>query len=87
MPTCLHDIALTRHVFMTLGAPYLTSPVDSSFVYRIIRKVPELVEVFASPAGELLNDRNHAVVLCGVSLMLQVNTMNTKAACCSTPFR
>lgn len=41
---------------------------------RIIRKVPELVEVFASPAGELLNDRNHAVVLCGVSLMLQVMT-------------
>ena len=49
----------------------------SRMVYRIIRKVPELVESFIDRAAALLNDRNHSVILAGVSLMLQVPGWNS----------
>ncbi len=40
---------------------------------RVVKKVPELQEQFVDKAAELLNDRNQAVLLCGVSLMLQAS--------------
>lgn len=52
---------------------FFAAPVSSVSCLRIVKKVPELVEVFADRAAELLNDRNQAVVLTGVALMLQVN--------------
>ena len=36
---------------------------------KIIRKVPDLSDIFAGKVAALLQDRNHAVVLAGVSLM------------------
>ena len=39
---------------------------------RVMRKVPEMLESFVDRATELLNDRNHAVILGGVTLMLEI---------------
>jgi hypothetical protein len=39
---------------------------------RIIRKVPDAVEVFQEAAVKLLSDRHHGVLLTGVALMLEV---------------
>ncbi len=40
---------------------------------RIVRKAPELAEIFAERVVDLLHDqRNQAVQLCGVTLMLEV---------------
>ncbi|GLI68027.1 hypothetical protein VaNZ11_012350 [Volvox africanus] len=39
---------------------------------RVVKKVPELLDQFVTKAADLLNDRNQAVVLCGVTLMLQI---------------
>ncbi|MEW5311849.1 MAG: hypothetical protein WDW38_003533 [Sanguina aurantia] len=39
---------------------------------RIVKKVPDCLEQFVEHAAELLHDRNHAVLLGGVSLMLTV---------------
>ena len=40
--------------------------------HRAVKKVPELMEQFVDRAAELLTDRNHAVMLAGATLMLQV---------------
>ena len=39
---------------------------------RILKKVPELIEQFLDKAVELLHDKNHAVMLGGAALMLQI---------------
>jgi AP-1 complex subunit gamma-1 len=40
---------------------------------RVMRKVPDMLESFVDRATELLNDRNHAVILGGVTLMLEIS--------------
>ena len=40
---------------------------------RVIRKVPDMLESFVDRATELLHDRNHAVILGGVTLMLEIS--------------
>ncbi len=39
---------------------------------RVIRKCPELIDDFTSAATELLNDKNHAVLLAGVQLIIEM---------------
>jgi hypothetical protein len=39
---------------------------------RSTRQVPELVEQFASPAAQLLGDKNHGVLLAGCTLMTEI---------------
>jgi len=39
---------------------------------RIIRKVPELIEEFSGSVTALLNDKNHAVLLTAVSLIIEM---------------
>ena len=36
---------------------------------RICRKVPDLQEHFVEKAAQLLSDRNHGVLLCGLTLV------------------
>lgn len=39
---------------------------------RVLRKIPDLLESFAEKVPDLLNDRNHAVILAGTTLMLEI---------------
>jgi AP-1 complex subunit gamma-1 len=39
---------------------------------RIIRKVPDLLDHFTHRATNLLSDRNHGVLLCGVTLVTEM---------------
>ena len=39
---------------------------------RIIKKCPELLETFADRIGSYLEDKNHGVLICGISLAIQV---------------
>lgn len=39
---------------------------------KIIRKCPELLETFADKLTSVLEDKNHGVLLCGLSLTIQV---------------
>ncbi|XP_068691732.1 AP-1 complex subunit gamma-1-like isoform X1 [Montipora foliosa] len=43
---------------------------------RIVRKVPELMEVFVPTTRSLLNERNHGVLVCGVSLVTEMCRVN-----------
>lgn len=43
---------------------------------RIVRKVPELMEVFIPTTRSLLNERNHGVLVCGVSLVTEMCRVN-----------
>lgn len=42
---------------------------------RVVRKVPEVIESFIDRAAGLLNDRHHGVLLAGVTLMLEICTV------------
>lgn len=46
---------------------------------RIVRKVPELQENFLSRAKGLLSDRNHGVLLAGVTLITELCSHNIEA--------
>ena len=39
---------------------------------RILRKLPDMLEVFIDTAAQCLKDRNHAVVLTGITLMKEI---------------
>lgn len=43
---------------------------------RIIKKVPDLLEHFHSRAKSLLNERNHGVLLTGVTLLIEMCRMS-----------
>ena len=40
---------------------------------RVLRKIPDMLEIFVDRAAECLNDRNHAVVLTGITLMQEIS--------------
>lgn len=46
---------------------------------RIIKKVPELLDHFVAKATSLLSDRNHGVLLCGVTLVTDMCIMDNEA--------
>lgn len=43
---------------------------------RIIRKVPDLLDHFVSRSTSLLSDRNHGVLLCGITLVTDMCVMD-----------
>lgn len=49
------------------------------FYVRVLKKNPELIEQFIDKAGELVHDKNHAVMLSGVTLMLQICALDASA--------
>ncbi|GLC40655.1 hypothetical protein PLESTB_000036100 [Pleodorina starrii] len=65
------DLAPDVEKLMDCPAPYIRKKAALCAV-RIVKKVPELLEQFVDKAVDLLNDRNQAVMLCGVTLMLQI---------------
>jgi len=52
---------------------------------RIIRKVPELIEEFSGTVTQLLNDKNHAVLLTSCTLMIEM--MKLDPALIASTFR
>ncbi|CAH7665880.1 AP-1 complex subunit gamma-1 [Phakopsora pachyrhizi] len=46
---------------------------------RIIKKVPELLDHFITKATSLLSDRNHGVLLCGVTLVTEMCVIDEEA--------
>lgn len=44
-------------------------------MFRVLKKNPELIEEFQDKAADLLHDKNQAVALSGVTLMLQICLM------------
>lgn len=59
--------------------PYLRKKATLCAV-RVVRKVPELSEGFVERATGCLSDKNHGVILTGVTLMLQVTISKTWAS-------
>lgn len=43
---------------------------------RIVRKVPELMEVYVPTMRQLLNEKNHGVLLTGVCLLTEMCRVN-----------
>jgi len=43
---------------------------------RIVRKVPDLMEVFVPTTRQLLNEKNHGVLLTGVCLVTEMCLVN-----------
>ncbi|CAI8030950.1 AP-1 complex subunit gamma-1 [Geodia barretti] len=43
---------------------------------RIVRKVPDLMEVFVPTTRQLLSEKNHAVLLTGICLVTEMCTVN-----------
>lgn len=43
---------------------------------RIVRKVPDLMEVFVPVTRQLLNEKNHGVLLTGVCLVTEMCRVN-----------
>ena len=56
---------------MEASNPYLRKKAALCAV-RVVRKVPELSEGFVDRAVSCIGDKNHGVILTGVTLMLQV---------------
>ncbi|PNH05077.1 AP-1 complex subunit gamma-2 [Tetrabaena socialis] len=65
------DLAPDVEKLMDCPQPYIRKKAALCAI-RVVKKVPDLLEQFVDKAVELLNDRNQGVVLCGVSLMLQI---------------
>lgn len=58
--------------------PYLRKKAISCAI-RCIRKAPELIEDFLPSALSLLDDRNHAVLLCVIQLLIEMIEINEEA--------
>jgi hypothetical protein len=50
----------------------IVTPILVMSFHRVVRKVPELSEGFIDRAAGCLSDKNHGVILTGVTLMLQL---------------
>lgn len=58
----------------------LFNPQAALCAMRIIRRVPDLMDHFVKPATTLLSDRNHGVLLCGVTLVTEMCAMDPEVA-------
>ncbi|GIL79860.1 hypothetical protein Vretimale_12443 [Volvox reticuliferus] len=65
------DLAPDVEKLMDSQAPYIRKKAALCAI-RVVKKVPDQLDQFVKKAAQLLNDRNQAVVLCGVTLMLQI---------------
>jgi len=70
-PAMARDLTPDIERLMESSNPYLRKKA-ALCATRIVKKAPDLVECFIERAAGLLSDRNHNVVLTGVSLMLQI---------------
>lgn len=72
------DLAPDVERLMESSNPYLRKKAALCAV-RVIKKVPDMVESFIERAAGLLTDKNHGVILAGVTLMLQICELDREA--------
>lgn len=65
------DLSPEVNTLLSNSNPYLRKKA-ALCARRIIVKVPEMTETFADRAMDLLSERNHAVVLSGITLMVDI---------------
>eukprot|EP00877_Chromochloris_zofingiensis_P004784 jgi/Chrzof1/14306/Cz08g32120.t1 len=72
------DLAPDVERLLESSNPYIRKKAACCAV-RVLKKNPELIEQFIDKAGELVHDKNHAVMLSGVTLMLQICALDASA--------
>jgi len=84
---CLCSMCSVNTNYMILTSPFLPpsflflpSPVlpqAALCAVRIVHKVPDLMEVFVPTTRQLLNEKNHGVLLTGVCLVTEMCRVNS----------
>lgn len=69
--TMARDLFQRVETLITSSNPYLRKKA-AICALRIIRRVPDYEDIFVEHAKSLLNDKNHGVLLCGVSLAIDM---------------
>ncbi len=67
--TCTCTVAAVTPPSFPLPSPPLPIPQAALCAVRIVHKVPDLMEVFVPTTRQLLNEKNHGVLLTGVCLV------------------
>jgi AP-1 complex subunit gamma-1 len=68
------DLSVEVSKLMNNQNPYIKKKAALAAT-RIIKKCPELLETFADKLGSYFEDKNHGVLICGISLAIQVFRM------------
>jgi len=68
------DLSVEVGKLMNSPNPYIKKKASLAAT-RIIKKCPELLETFADRLGSYFEDKNHGVLICGISLAIQVFRM------------
>eukprot|EP01137_Pigoraptor_chileana_P033022 Opistho-2@23321 len=72
------DLASEVEKLLRSSNPYIRKKAQLCAL-RILKKDPELLETFANATRQLLGERNHAVLLTGVSLLIEMCKHNHEA--------
>lgn len=70
-PDMCRDSAAEIVKHMTNPNPYLKKKAALA-ASKIVRKCPELIDGFAEKLGSYFEDKNHGVLICGISLAIQI---------------
>lgn len=65
------DLSVEVGKLMSNPNPYIKKKAALAAT-RIIKKCPELLETFADKLGTYFEDKNHGVLICGISLAIQI---------------
>lgn len=65
------DLAPDVEKLLESANPYIRKKAALCAI-RVLKKVPDLIESFGEKAAELIADKNHGVILSGVTLMLHI---------------
>lgn len=74
-PEMSRDLAFDMEKMLSTGNSYIRKKAVLAVV-RIIRKAPELADNFFEKARALLNEKNHGVILTGVTLLLEMTKVD-----------
>lgn len=75
-PEMARDLAFDLEKMLGSGNSYIRKKAVLAVV-RVIRKAPELVENFFERGRALLSEKNHGVILTGVTLLLEMCKLDT----------
>lgn len=76
-PEIARDVSPEIKKLLAAANPYLRKKAALAAV-RIVRRVPEVLETYIEAVKTLLSERNHGVVLTGISLLLEICKQDEK---------